>query len=134
VPHLGTGDDVAPGTKLLKAGWGAPASRMWVVPWFTNSRETEGAFSEKNVAGTCGLEGLHPLCMHEVMPSHRVSGQTLMSGLPEEIARPDLRLPGALGRQNVDRMVADSPTVDFQGHWVPRGYLEQYLSGQGTSE
>lgn len=23
---------VAPGTKLLKAGWGAPASRMWVVP------------------------------------------------------------------------------------------------------
>lgn len=50
------------------------------------------------------------------MPSYRVSHQTLMSGLSEETARPDLRLPEALGRQNVERMAADSPTVDFQGH------------------
>ena len=42
-----------------------------------------------------------------------------MNGFLEETARPDLRLPEALGRQNVDRGLAVSPRltkVDFQGH------------------
>lgn len=48
--------------------------------------------------------------------------------LREETGRYDLRLPEALGRQNIDRRAADSPrlTVDFQD-------LEQYLLGQVSS-
>lgn len=47
-------------------------------------------------------------------PVMRAGSNTAEWVLREETARPDLRLPEALGRQSVDRKTADSPrlTVD----------------------
>lgn len=67
VSRLAPGDDVAEVHLVLDVGG----------LWFTNSRETEEAFFEKIVAGTCGLEGCRSLYMGAGMPSHGVSGHAI---------------------------------------------------------
>lgn len=115
---MAPGDDVTLtlSTKLLEAGWGAPGSRMCVVLGLLTVGRLRDLWPRRLASSLHGFRHALTQGLQSWGQSGSNTGEWV---LREETGRYDLRLPEALGRQNIDGRAADSPrlAVDFQDHW-----------------